>query len=99
MKVNTATGPLIKQNGKNISFYEQNNFGGYKSYHVFGKYTDFFGGYWHDDDFGMARYSTHDDKARKKNMDMGFIAAGNDMGKIINRYRWSICRSAKRKIV
>lgn len=58
--------PINKQNGKNISFYENNDFGGYKSYHVFGKYTDFFGGYWHDEDFGMGRYSTHDDKAGKK---------------------------------
>src|SRR5688572_7188068 len=58
--------PINKQNGKDISFYENNNFGGYKSYHVFGKYTDFFGAYWHDDDFGMGRYSTHDDKAGKK---------------------------------
>jgi Flp pilus assembly protein TadD len=58
--------PINKKNGKDISFYENNSFGGYKSYHVFGKYTDFFGGYWHDDDFGMARYSTHDDKAGKK---------------------------------
>ena len=58
--------PVNKKNEKNISFYESNDFGGYKSYHVFGKYTDFFGGYWHDDDFGMARYSSHDDKAGKK---------------------------------
>lgn len=58
--------PVNKENGKNISFYENNNFGGYKSYHVFGKYTDFFGAYWHDDDFGMGRYSTHDDKAGKR---------------------------------
>lgn len=58
--------PINKENGKNISFYENNNFGTYKSYHVFGKYTDFFGGYWHDEDFGMGRYSTHDDKAGKK---------------------------------
>jgi predicted Zn-dependent protease len=58
--------PINKQNGKDISFYENNNFGGYKSYHVFGKYTDFFGAYWHDEDFGMGRYSTHDDKAGKK---------------------------------
>ena len=57
---------INKSNGKDVSFYEQNNFGGYKSYHVFGKYTDFFGGYWHDDDFGMGRYATHDDKAGKK---------------------------------
>ena len=58
--------PINKQNGKDISFYENNNFGGYKSYHVFGKYTDFFGAYWHDEDFGMGRFSTHDDKAGKK---------------------------------
>lgn len=58
--------PINKQNGKDISFYENNDFGGYKSYHVFGKYTDFFGAYWHDEDFGMGRYSMHDDKAGKK---------------------------------
>lgn len=58
--------PINKQNGKDVSWYENNNFGGYKSYHVFGKYTDFFGAYWHDDDFGMGRYSTHDDKLGKK---------------------------------
>ncbi len=56
----------VNKNGKNISFYENNDFGGPKSYHVFGKYTDFFGGYWHDEDFGMGRYSNHDDKAGKK---------------------------------
>jgi hypothetical protein len=60
-----AEWPIDKQ-GRNISFYEQNNFGEYKSYHVFGKYTDFFGGYYHDEDFGMGRYSTHDAKAGKK---------------------------------
>jgi hypothetical protein len=61
-----ADWPINENNGKNISFYESNNFGGYKSYHVFGKYTHFFGGYWHDDDFGVARYGSHDDKAGKK---------------------------------
>ena len=58
--------PNNKQNGRDLRFYENNNFGGYKSYHVFGKYTDFFGGYWHDDEFGMGRYSNHDDKPGKK---------------------------------
>ena len=58
--------PINKQNGKDLRFYNNNNFGGYKSYHVFGKYTNFFGGYWHDDEFGMGRYSNHDDKAGKK---------------------------------
>jgi tetratricopeptide (TPR) repeat protein len=54
------------KNGKDISFYNNNDFGGYKSYHVLGKYTDFFGGYWHDEDFGMGRYAPYSDKAGKK---------------------------------
>lgn len=61
-----AAWPVDETNGRKISFYESNNFGGYKSYHVFGKYSDFFGAYWHDDGFGIARYGTHDDKAGKK---------------------------------
>lgn len=61
-----ADWPINKQNGKDLSFYDNNDFGGYKSYHVFGKYTDFFGAYWHNDDFGMARYGGHEDKAGKK---------------------------------
>jgi hypothetical protein len=58
--------PVNKRNSKKISFYEQNDFGGYKSYHVFGKYTDFFGAYWHDDQFGMVRYAPQDNKPGKK---------------------------------
>ena len=27
-----------------------------------------------------ARYSTHDDKARQKDLDMGIVGTGNDMG-------------------
>jgi Tfp pilus assembly protein PilF len=54
------------ENGKDISFYENNNFGRYKSYHVFGKYSEFFGAYYHDEDFGMARYSLRDEKPGKK---------------------------------
>ena len=61
-----ASWPVNEQNGKLISWYKNNDFGGYKSYHVFGKYTSFFGTYYHDEDRGMARYSTHDDKAGKK---------------------------------
>ena len=54
------------ENGKDISFYDRNDFGPYKSYHVFGKYTNFFGAYWHRDNFGMGRYAAHDEKAGKK---------------------------------
>lgn len=54
------------ENGKKINFYKENAFGSYKSYHVLGGYTDFFGGYWHDDDFGTVHYSPYDEKPGKK---------------------------------
>jgi tetratricopeptide (TPR) repeat protein len=54
------------ENGRNISFYENNNFGSYKSYHVINAWSDYFGGYWHDDDFGFGHYSTYDEKSGKK---------------------------------
>lgn len=58
--------PVNKTNGKDISYYENNNFGGYKSYHVFGDYTDFFGAYWKDDDLGVVKYGEYADKPGKK---------------------------------
>ena len=61
-----ASWPVNETNGKKISFYEENNFGGYKSYHVVGKYAGFAGAYWHDDQFGIVRYGNYDDKAGKK---------------------------------
>ena len=61
-----ATWPYHQDNKKHVAWYEQNNFGSYKSYHVFGKYTDFFGAYWHQDNLGMGRFSWHDEKPGKK---------------------------------
>lgn len=58
--------PVNKTNGKKINFYEENDFGGPKSYHVTGKLTNFFGAYYHQTDEGMVRYGTYDDKAGKK---------------------------------
>ncbi|MGC8642184.1 MAG: DUF5107 domain-containing protein, partial [Isosphaeraceae bacterium] len=58
--------PINRENGRNLSWYEQNNFGSYKSYHVMGRFSEFFGGYWHKDDFGMARASTYGEKPGKK---------------------------------
>ena len=52
--------------GRDLSYYDNNNFGGYKSYHVFGQASDFFGAYWHDQDFGMVHYAPRDEKAGKK---------------------------------
>jgi tetratricopeptide (TPR) repeat protein len=73
----------VDEQGRDLSFYENNNFGTYKSYHVFGKYTDFFGGYWHDEDFGMGRYSTQDDKAGKKIWIWGLSREGMIWDKIL----------------
>jgi tetratricopeptide (TPR) repeat protein len=56
----------VDEQGRNISFYENNNFGSYKSYHVFGETTGFYGAYWHNDDFGFVHYSPYDEKPGKK---------------------------------
>ncbi|MBL7696849.1 MAG: DUF5107 domain-containing protein, partial [Chitinophagaceae bacterium] len=74
----------IDREGRNLAFYEKNNFGGYKSYHVFGKYTDFFGGYYHDEDFGMGRFSTRDDKAGKKIWIWGLSGQGMIWEKLLS---------------
>ncbi len=56
----------VDEQGRKINFYENNNFGSYKSYHVFGEPTGFYGAYWHDDDFGFVHYSDYDEKPGKK---------------------------------
>ncbi|MGV8133666.1 MAG: DUF5107 domain-containing protein [Mangrovibacterium sp.] len=56
----------VDKEGRDLHFYENNNFGSYKSYHVFGKLTDFYGGYWHNDNFGFGHYSPYDEKPGKK---------------------------------
>lgn len=61
-----ADWPVNKSNGRHINFYDQNDFGGYKSYHVVGKLTHFFGAYYHNENDGMVRYGTYDDKVGKK---------------------------------
>ncbi len=55
-----------EDHGRDLSFYENNNFGSYKSYHVINTYSEFFGGYWHDDDFGFGHWSNYDEKPGKK---------------------------------
>ena len=47
------------ENGREISFYENNNFGGYKSYHVINGFADYLGGYWHDDNFGFGNIHSY----------------------------------------
>jgi Tfp pilus assembly protein PilF len=79
-----ASWPVNEINGKQISFYKNNDFGHYKSYHVFGKYTDFFGGYYHNEDDGMIRYSSHDDKPGKKIWIWGLSGQGMIWDKMLS---------------
>lgn len=56
----------INNDGKQINFYEKNNFGSYKSYHVLGSPADFYGGYWHKNKVGFVHYSPYHEKLGRK---------------------------------
>ncbi len=58
--------PIDPGAGRDLSWYEHNDFGSYKSYHVLGRFAEFFGGYWHDEDFGMAHCAAYGDKPGRK---------------------------------
>ena len=58
--------PIDRNTGRDLSWYENNNFGTSKSYHVLGRLAEFFGGYWHDEDFGMAHCAAYGDKPGRK---------------------------------
>jgi Tfp pilus assembly protein PilF len=55
-----------EENNRKINWYKNNDFGSYKSYHVINSYSDLFGGYWHNEDFGFGHYSDFDEKPGKK---------------------------------
>ncbi len=52
--------------GRDLSWYKNNDFGSYKSYFTVGEYEDFFGGYWHDVDFGFGHWAHYDDMPGQK---------------------------------
>lgn len=54
------------EEGRDISWYGNNNFGGSKSEHVLGYYNDFYGVYWHEDDFGSVHHAGYDEKLGMK---------------------------------
>ncbi len=56
----------VDENRRDLSKYEHNDTGHYKSYHVIGSTSNFWGCYWEKDDFGMAHYSAYDEKPGKK---------------------------------
>lgn len=51
----------VNEEGRNVSWYRENNFGSSKSYHVVGEYNDFMGGYYHKSDFGFGHWALYDE--------------------------------------
>lgn len=58
--------PINPDNRKNISIYNQNDFGPYKSYHVTGTYSKYFGVFYRKENFGMIHFSEREAKIGKK---------------------------------
>lgn len=56
----------VDKKGRDLSWYKNNNFGHDKSHFVMGKYENFFGGYWHNDNFGFGHWALYDDMPGKK---------------------------------
>ena len=52
--------------GRDISWYRNNNYGSYKSYHVFGKLAESYGYYDHKRNSGMASYVPAEDRRGRK---------------------------------
>lgn len=51
----------IDAEGREISYYKNNNFGPSKSYHVVGSFEDYFGGYFHDSEFGFGHWAPYEE--------------------------------------
>ena len=56
----------IDEEGRDVSWYDNNNFGASKSLHIIGDYNDYFGIYWHNEKHGSAHYSNYDEKLGMK---------------------------------
>lgn len=61
---------------RNLSRYENNDFGDSKSRHVLGTYADFYGAYWHHKDYGSVHYVPYDEKFGKKIFIWGLSQSG-----------------------
>ncbi|UCE40447.1 MAG: DUF5107 domain-containing protein, partial [Candidatus Aminicenantes bacterium] len=56
----------VDAEGRDLSWYRNNDFGSYKSYFTVGEYENFFGGYWHDSQFGFGHWALYDDVPGQK---------------------------------
>ncbi|RLE03959.1 MAG: hypothetical protein DRJ11_02550 [Candidatus Aminicenantes bacterium] len=51
----------IDEQGRDLSWYKNNNFGSSKSYFTVGEYRHFFGGYWHQSKQGFGHWARYTD--------------------------------------
>ncbi len=56
----------VDDQGRYLPEYANNRFAGHKSYHVVGELNDFFGGYYHDDDYGFGQWSRYEEMPGQK---------------------------------
>ena len=56
----------VLENGRDASYYRNNNFGGSKSYHILGEYSEYFGGYFEKSGFGYGHWALYDEKSGMK---------------------------------
>ncbi|GLR15856.1 DUF5107 domain-containing protein [Portibacter lacus] len=56
----------IDKDGRKLFNYKDNNFGSHKSYHIVGEYKDYFGGYYHDKEFGFGHWSPYEEMPGQK---------------------------------
>jgi tetratricopeptide (TPR) repeat protein len=56
----------VAENGRDVSYYRNNDFGGSKSYHILGELGEYFGGYYEKSGFGYGHWAAYDEKPGMK---------------------------------
>jgi len=56
----------IDDHGRNLTFYDNNQFEGHKSYHVVGEWKNYFGGYYHNEGYGFGHWAQYDEMPGQK---------------------------------
>lgn len=56
----------VDDKGRNLANYRENTFESHKSYHVVGEFQDFFGGYFHDGQWGFGHWAPYSDHPGQK---------------------------------
>lgn len=56
----------VDSEGRTLTVYDQNRFGGNKSYHVVGRHEEFFGGYYADAGYGFGHWARYEDMPGQK---------------------------------